>query len=103
MAACGRCRALCGGASRRLRGSCRLHKKLAPSHPERDSRMSETRPRDGERPAVSIVVPVKNEAGNIEPLVVEIAAALAADGRFEIVYVDDGSSDATAEQLRSLM
>ena len=65
--------------------------------------MSETRPRDGETPAVSIVVPVKNEAGNIEPLVAEIAAALGADGRFEIVYVDDGSTDATAEQLNALM
>ena len=38
--------------------------------------MSETRSQDGEAPAVSIVVPVKNEAGNIAPLVAEIAAAL---------------------------
>src|ERR1700724_521517 len=65
--------------------------------------MSETRSRDGEGPAVSIVVPVKNEAGNIEPLVAEIAAALGADASFEIVYVDDGSSDATPDQLRALM
>lgn len=50
-------------------------------------------------PAVSIVVPVRNEADNIAPLVREILAAL--DGRwsFEIVYVDDGSSDATALRL----
>jgi dolichol-phosphate mannosyltransferase len=65
--------------------------------------MSETRSRDGEAPAVSVVVPVKNEAGNIEPLVVEIAAALGGAGGFEIVYVDDGSSDGTGEQLRTLM
>jgi len=65
--------------------------------------MSETRSREGDRPAVSIVVPVKNEAGNIEPLVAEIAAALGVDGGFEIVYVDDGSSDATPGQLRSVM
>jgi glycosyltransferase involved in cell wall biosynthesis len=65
--------------------------------------MSETRSRDGEAPAVSIVVPVKNEAGNIEPLVSEIAAAMGGAGGFEIVYVDDGSSDATAQQLRALM
>jgi dolichol-phosphate mannosyltransferase len=64
--------------------------------------MSETHSRDGERLAVSIVVPVKNEAGNIEPLVAEIAAVLGPDGGFEIVYVDDGSSDATADQLRAL-
>jgi dolichol-phosphate mannosyltransferase len=65
--------------------------------------MSETRSHPGERPAVSIVVPVKNEAGNIVPLVSEIAAALARDMDFEIVYVDDGSSDATAAELRAQM
>lgn len=53
-------------------------------------------------PAVSVVVPVRNEAGNISPLVAEIEAALA--GRsFEIVYVDDGSSDGTQAELLSLM
>src|SRR6267154_1621292 len=51
---------------------------------------------------LSVVIPVKNEAGNIAPLVAEIAAAL--DGRidYEIVYVDDGSSDATAAEIRDL-
>jgi dolichol-phosphate mannosyltransferase len=53
-------------------------------------------------PAVSVVVPVKNEAGNIAPLVAEIAAAL--QGRsFEIVYVNDGSEDATEAELLGLM
>lgn len=47
---------------------------------------------------LSIVVPVRNEAGNILPLVEEIRAALA-DQRFEIVYVDDGSDDGTATAL----
>jgi dolichol-phosphate mannosyltransferase len=65
--------------------------------------MSETRSREGERPAVSIVVPVRNEAGNIAPLVAEIAAALGAPASFEIVYVDDGSSDATPAELSALM
>jgi dolichol-phosphate mannosyltransferase len=65
--------------------------------------MSETPSRDGETPAVSVVVPVKNEAGNVAPLVAEIAAALAKNGGFEIVYVDDGSSDTTGDELRALM
>lgn len=56
----------------------------------------------GAPPAISVVVPVRNEAGNIAPLVAEIAAALQGSD-FEIVYVDDGSSDATEQELRSLM
>ena len=57
--------------------------------------------RDG-APAIAVVVPVRNEAGNVAPLVAEIAAAL--DGRaFEIVYVDDGSVDGTDAELRELM
>jgi glycosyltransferase involved in cell wall biosynthesis len=53
-------------------------------------------------PDISIVVPVRNEAGNIAPLVEEIARAL--KGRdFEIVYVNDGSSDGTEAELVSLM
>jgi dolichol-phosphate mannosyltransferase len=53
-------------------------------------------------PAVSVVVPVRNEAGNIGPLVEEIERALV--GRpFEIVYVNDGSTDATGNELKTLM
>jgi dolichol-phosphate mannosyltransferase len=53
--------------------------------------------------AVSIVVPVRNEAENISPLIAEIAAAL--DGRwaYEIIYVNDGSTDATGERLAATM
>lgn len=53
--------------------------------------------------AVSIVVPVRNEENNVSPLIAEIASAL--DGRWdhEIVYVNDGSTDGTAERLASEM
>ena len=54
-------------------------------------------------PAVSVVVPVRNEAGNIAPLVAEIAAALDGQWRFEVVYVNDGSSDGTEAELKRLM
>lgn len=53
-------------------------------------------------PAVSIVVPVRNEADNIAPLVTEIVAALGARWSYEIVYVDDGSSDATPARIAEL-
>ena len=52
-------------------------------------------------PAVSVIVPVRNEAENIAPLVAEIAAALA--GRsFEVIYVNDGSTDSTEAELARL-
>jgi dolichol-phosphate mannosyltransferase len=52
---------------------------------------------------VSIVVPVRNEAGNLAPLIAEISAAL--DGRwaYEIIYVNDGSTDATPQRLAEIM
>jgi len=53
--------------------------------------------------AVSIVVPVRNEADNIAPLIAEIAAALDARWEYEIIYVNDGSTDATAERLKAAM
>src|SRR5215469_2207380 len=48
---------------------------------------------------LSVVIPVRNEAPNVAPLVAEIRTAL--DDRFdyEIVYVDDGSNDGTAAEL----
>jgi len=49
------------------------------------------------------VVPVRNEADNVAPLIAEIAAALDGRWRYEIIYVDDGSTDATAERIAGVM
>lgn len=53
--------------------------------------------------AVSIVVPVRNEAENVIPLIAEIVAALDDRWNYEIIYVNDGSTDATAERLAAEM
>lgn len=52
-----------------------------------------------DRPLISAVVPVRDEAGNIAPLIAELHRALAPLGGYEIVYVDDGSTDGTAAAL----
>ena len=54
-----------------------------------------------EAPLLSVVVCVYNEEKNIRPLVQQISDAL--DGyAYEIVYVDDGSTDGTVRELRAL-
>jgi dolichol-phosphate mannosyltransferase len=65
--------------------------------------MNDDMPSSTPAPTVSIVVPVRNEAENVAPLVEEIAAALDGRWNYEIVYVDDGSSDATGERLAAIM
>jgi dolichol-phosphate mannosyltransferase len=56
-----------------------------------------------QEPAVSVVVPVRNEVDNVAPLVTEIAAALEGHWLFEVVYVNDGSTDGTEAELQRLM
>lgn len=54
-----------------------------------------------EQPKISVVVTVYNEEENIKPLVNQITESL--DGMdYEIIYVDDGSTDSTVETLKSL-
>ncbi|NKB90149.1 MAG: glycosyltransferase [Acidobacteria bacterium] len=50
---------------------------------------------------LSIVIPLHNEAENVEPLVDEIFETVGAlDLRFELILVDDGSRDETFDRLR---
>jgi dolichol-phosphate mannosyltransferase len=51
---------------------------------------------------LSIVIPLRNEAENIGPLVAEITAALDGLTPYEIVCVDDGSGDGTAAEIMRL-
>jgi dolichol-phosphate mannosyltransferase len=51
---------------------------------------------------LSIVVPVHNEADNVRPLIEEIDGALGDACAYEIVYVDDGSTDGTLRELTAL-
>ena len=55
-----------------------------------------------ERPAISVVVPVRNEADNVAPLTDEIAAVLTGRESFELIYVNDGSTDGTEAALTAL-
>lgn len=51
---------------------------------------------------LSVVIPVYNEEDNVEPLFGEVIAALEQCGDYEVIYVDDASTDRTRERLRAL-
>ena len=46
---------------------------------------------------VSVVIPIKNEAENIRPLIDRIVAALEPLTSFEVIVVNDGSTDHSSE------
>jgi glycosyltransferase involved in cell wall biosynthesis len=50
----------------------------------------------------SVVIPVYNEARNVQPLYRAIAEVMDGLGDYEILFVDDGSTDTTFEEIRSL-
>src|SRR5580658_1907625 len=51
---------------------------------------------------LSVVVVAKKKKENVEPLAREIAAAVAGEAQPELIFVDDGSTDSTAEVLKAL-
>ena len=54
-------------------------------------------------PDLSIVIPIRNESPNIRPLYDEVMATLATSGRsFEVIVIDDGSTDDSFAQLAAL-
>ena len=57
------------------------------------------RPRDGARPEVSLLIPARDEAANIDGA---LAAALASEGvDLEVVVLDDGSTDGTGAKVQA--
>src|SRR5262245_57353600 len=56
-----------------------------------------------EAAGISVVVPLYNESGNLRPLVDELVPVMESIGKpFEIIFVNDGSTDGSATVLRSL-
>src|SRR5215216_1500165 len=104
-AQCAPCRDLRCSASKRLPAASPAHKKhgARPSlRAHADEAMTEASALSTAGPAVSVIVPVRNEADNIAPLVDEISAALTGRWTFEVIYVNDGSTDGTEAVLSRL-
>jgi dolichol-phosphate mannosyltransferase len=58
-------------------------------------------PDQGTRVNLSVVIPVFNERDNVMPLAREIAAALQGIQSYEVLFVDDASTDGTADAVRA--
>src|ERR1043166_3652133 len=64
--------------------------------------MADTNPSAWMPPAVSVVAPARTEAENVGPLAENVAAALDGLWTCELVFVNDGSTDGTADALAAL-
>src|SRR5439155_21101573 len=53
-------------------------------------------------PRFSVVIAVFNEADNLKAVTEDVLRAAAPLGQFELIYVDDGSTDLTADRIRAL-
>lgn len=49
-----------------------------------------------------MVVPVRNEVGNIGPVLAELETALAGSEPYEVIFIDDGSTDGTGAEIERL-
>ncbi len=54
------------------------------------------------QPLLSVVVPCRNEVENLRDFLAETTAALTGIGEYEIVVVDDGSTDGSLDLLKEL-
>jgi glycosyltransferase involved in cell wall biosynthesis len=73
-----------------------------PKQIKSNNRTSAKKPR-GNSPKYSVVIPVFNEQENIPPLYSRVTAVMKALGEpYEIIFIDDGSRDASFEILKSL-
>ena len=60
--------------------------------------MTSTRPTN--HPQVSLVIPIRDEAGNIGPLINEVQEALDTAGfSWELLVIDDGSTDESVHEV----
>lgn len=71
----------------------------------KEYRLAKVEPQSGEQaaPELSIFLPVFNESDNIDPLHTRLTECLEKIGRsYEVIYVDDGSTDDSLERLRRI-
>jgi len=58
---------------------------------------------ENRKPKISVVLPVYNEEGNVDVVYAELKKTLSSAGKgYEIIFVDDGSSDGSLERIKKL-
>jgi glycosyltransferase involved in cell wall biosynthesis len=49
---------------------------------------------------ISVIIPAYNEAGNVEIITQKVSEQLKAFDSYEIIFIDDGSTDTTLEEIK---
>jgi glycosyltransferase involved in cell wall biosynthesis len=52
---------------------------------------------------ISVIIPTFNEAGNVKIIAQEVATQLKSLGSYEIIFIDDGSTDLTLEEIKKVI
>jgi glycosyltransferase involved in cell wall biosynthesis len=79
-----------------------LSKASQPSPVHSPARSGQNHPTTQVRPAISLIAPVYNEVGNLEALLRRVLETFGEAGDFELVLVDDGSTDGSRDLMRRL-
>src|SRR6516164_3467591 len=86
----------------RIDYSCRLAVKANRLRQLSDLLITSVEPRMTSPPAFCFVIPCFNEEDNVDPTVGSVRAAMGRRGDYEIVLVNDASTDRTLEQMQAL-
>lgn len=81
---------------------CNYSQSVVSDLPDASSASNETQAKELSRPSVSVVIPTYNRRVILEKALLALAKQTLAADDFEVIVIDDGSTDGTAEMIEKL-